>query len=489
MKPNKLALVLVITTIGNLLIAQNMSSPSKPKHKQYKLIDLGTLGGANSFVNGTPPPMLNNGGMIGGEADTAEACPYFDGVVSPAVRWDNGVPTTLGVLPGGCFSLPNAINSKGMFAGSADIGFIDPATGLPAIHADFLYKGQILDLGTFGGSNSLANDVNERGQVVGGAENLEPDPWDFAGITLGLPSPTAWHAFLWQAGVMRDLGTLGGPSSFAVVINDRGQAVGFSFTTAVPNPSTGLPTLDPFLWDRGKMINLGTLGGTFGEAIAINNRGQVAGFSDLEGDLTNHAFVWDRGVMTEIGTFGGDNSIAFWINDAGQVVGNAQLPDGTHHGFFWSKGKMTDIGTLGSDPCSNAFDINTRGQVIGTTADCHGHILHFFVWENGTFTDLGAQVLPGSDFATVEPVVINDVGEIVGNGTMLNGDVHAVLLKPDGDCDTACEASMAEAQKNATATPRTMATTMTALQDSTPSTVRERLQNRMYQRYQFPGRR
>ena len=70
-----------------------------------------------------------------------------------------------------------------------------------------------------------------------------------------------------------------------------------------------------------------------------------------------------------------------------------------------------------------------------------------------------------------------------------NGNVHAVLLKPDGECDTTCEASMAEAQKNATATPRTMATTMTALQDSTPSTVRERLQNRMNQRYQVPGRR
>ncbi len=86
---------------------------------------------------------------------------------------------------------------------------------------------------------------------------------------------------------------------------------------------------------------------------------------------------------------------------------------------------MTDIGTIGGDPCSNGFYINARGQVAGTTADCHGHVLHFFVWENGTFTDLGAQVLPGSDFASVELSGINDAGEIIGNGTLLNGDVHA----------------------------------------------------------------
>jgi probable HAF family extracellular repeat protein len=489
MKPTKLAMVLLIISIGNLLIAQSISSPSKPKHQKYQLIDLGTLGGANSSINGTPPPMLNNRGIVAGEADTAQTCYYFDGPVSPAVRWDNGAPVNLGVLPGGCFSLPNAINSKAMLVGSGDIGFLDPATGLPVIHADFRYKGQILDLGTFGGNNSLATDVNERGDVVGGAENSEPDPWNFGDLFLGIPSPTAWHAFLWQAGVMRDLGTLGGLNSFAVANNERGQAAGISFTTTAPNPATGLPTIDPFLWDGKKMIDLGTLGGTIGFGNGLNNQGQVVGQSNLEGDHTHHAFIWDRGVLTEIGTFGGSKSVAFWINNAGQVVGNANLPDGTHHGFVWWKGKMTDIGTIADDPCSNAFDINARGQVIGTTADCHANILHFFVWQDGIFTDLGAQVLPGSNFATVEPVVINDAGEIVGLGNLLNGDVHVVLIQPVGDCDDACEASMADAQKSATATPRKVATSMTALQDSTPSTMLERLQHGMRQRYTVPGRR
>src|SRR5437868_3925821 len=224
-----LAAAILLFVSGNLLSAQPVSLGSKPKHPRYKLVDLGTLGGANSFVNGGPPPMLNNKGMIGGQAETTEACYYFDAIVSPAVRWDNGVLNNLGLLPGGCFSLPNAINSKGMLVGSGDIGVIDPIAGGPEIRADFRYQGQILNLGTLGGTNSLASDINDHAQVVGGAENADPDPWDFGGL-LGLPSPTAWHAFLWQGGVMRDLGTLGGPDSFAGPINQTGQVAGFSFT-------------------------------------------------------------------------------------------------------------------------------------------------------------------------------------------------------------------------------------------------------------------
>jgi probable HAF family extracellular repeat protein len=473
--------------MSHLLTAQQIPSGAGPQHHRYKLIDLGTLGGPNSQVNGTPPPMINNRGIVAGIADTSKPCPYFDGFVSSAVSWDDGVITNLGLLPGGCFSLPNAINSEGMMAGSADIGVIDPVAGVPEIRADFLYKGQILNLGTFGGTNSLANDLNNRAQVVGGAENTDPDPWNFGGLA-ELASPTAWHAFLWQDGLMRDLGTLGGPDSFAFLINESGLIAGFSFTNSIPNPTTGIPTVDPFLWNRGAMTDLGTLGGTFGYVAGLNNRGQVAGFSNLAGDLANHAFLWDRGVLTDIGTLGGDNSNAFWINDAGQVVGNAQLADGTHHAFVWRDGKMTDLGTVGDDPCSNGFFINNRGQVLGTTADCHGTILHLVLWENGSVVDLGAQVLPGSDFAFLEPIVINDDGDIVANGTLLNGNVHAVLLKPEGFCDRNCEANAGTSQTRMAKAYQNGRNSNTARQESTANTRLERIRNQMRLPYQLPGR-
>jgi len=65
-------------------------------------------------------------------------------------------------------------------------------------------------------------------------------------------------------------------------LNKRGQVAGVSYTNSTPGP-TGFPTLDPFLWDGRKMIDLGSLGGTFGSGLALNGRGQVAGYSDLAG--------------------------------------------------------------------------------------------------------------------------------------------------------------------------------------------------------------
>lgn len=270
---------------------------------------------------------------------------------------------------------------------------IDPQTGQPELRADFRYEGQVVNMGTFGGTNSLANSINSRGQATGGAENTDPDPWNCGGL-IGLPSPTVWHGFVWQNGVLTDLGTLGGPCSFGVVINDPGQITGYSFTNSTPNPTTGIPTVDPFLWDRGRMIDLGTLGGTIGFGNAVNNRGQVVGLSDIAGDVANHAFLWERGRLMDLRTLGGNNSSASWLNDAGQVIGTSDLADGTHHAFVWRNGRMTDLGTVGGDPCSNGFHTNSSGQVIGTSTNCHGTVLHAFLWDNGSMIDLSSQVLP-----------------------------------------------------------------------------------------------
>ena len=101
-------------------------------------------------------------------------------------------------------------------------------------------------------------------------------------------------------------------------------------------------------------------------------------------------------------------------------------------------------------------------------------------------TDLGAQVLPGSGFATIEPFGINDMGEIIGNGTLLNGDVRAVLLEPVGNCNGECQADTTGGE-NVTAAQQKTTTSMTALQESRPTTILERLRSQMRQRYQIPG--
>ena len=79
---------------------------------------------------------------------------------------------------------------------------------------------------------------------------------------------------------MQDLGTLGGPDSGPYAINQRGQVAGLLATSWAVSPTTGLPTIDPFFWDGNKMVDLGTFGGTYGLAVALNNRGQVIGNSN-----------------------------------------------------------------------------------------------------------------------------------------------------------------------------------------------------------------
>jgi probable HAF family extracellular repeat protein len=129
--------------------------------------------------------------------------------------------------------------------------------------------------------------------------------------------------------VIRDLGTLGGPDSFATAggcnIERADLVAGASFTSSTPNPS-GFPTVDPFLWNNGTMIDLHGLGGTFGFAQCAN-RGQVIGQSNLAGDVDQHAFLWEQDTMKDLRTLGGSFSVAFWLNDAGEAVGGATTPE------------------------------------------------------------------------------------------------------------------------------------------------------------------
>jgi len=114
------------------------------------------------------------------------------------------------------------------------------------------------------------------------------------------------------------------------------------------------------------MLDLGTLGGTSGCAIYLNNRGQVVGYSNLDGDLATHPFLWDRGVIKDLGTLGGSSGVANWISDAVEIVGRATYAgDQVQHAFHWKNGIKTNLGTLPGDPCSFSQAINSKGQIVG----------------------------------------------------------------------------------------------------------------------------
>ena len=488
-----LAMTLFALAIPVAVAAQDNAAPNhKAKHHHYQLFDMGTLGGPNSFPPNQGILDINSRGLAIAEAETLIPDPYFpnclqppDCLVNHAITWQNGVQTDLGSLPGLNNSFPFWSNSQGTVVGISENSVVDPLTGYPEIIAVQWKHGKIFDLGTLGGNASYATAINNRGQVVGEALNTIPDSYATAFGGPAFPVATQFRAFLWQHGVMHDLGTLGGNDAGALHVNERGQVAGASYTNTTPNPTTGIPTIDPFFWENGKMVDIGTLGGTIGYPNWMNNRGQVVGFSNQAGDNPNetHAFLWDKKEgLTDLGTLGGIYSSANWINDAGEVVGWATTPSDQTVAFLWKNGVMTDLGTVDSDLCSQAYSINSQGQIVGISyIDC-GPDTHGFLSENGgPLVDSQTLIPSGSGVTVVLPVDINDRGEIEGFGILPNGDYHSVLLIP---CDEnhpgveGCDYSLVDA---------TTAAAQSAAPRHVPSGIQHPPQSRWSNRYQMPG--
>ena len=457
---------------------------SPNRHAHYRVMDVGTFGGPTSgYTFGSV--IINDRGVVVGVADTPIFDPICGCFVTHAFRWERGVTTDLGALPGGQDSFGGAINSRGSIVGLADV--MDPMTGLLRGDAAFWQRGHISDLGTLGGPFAAPNAINNREQIVGGGLNTIPDAYGGLGPFLG--GTTQTRALLWQHGTMLDIGTLGGNDAFAISVNERGQIVGNSYTNTIANPETGIPTLDPFFRENGHMFNVGGLGGKKSLASWMNDRGQIAGTSDVVGDETKHPFFWQKGSRPhDLGTLGGDNGTAAWINDAGHIVGEADLAGtGIHHAFLWRNGVMQDLRPAGSALCSNAFSINSSDQVAGNSTDCQGTGLGATLWEHGSIVDLNSFVSPGSGIFLRECVFINDQGVIAVVGS-LNGNDHAFVLVPDGHCDGDCEAKIAASQNETATLEEATRNPGASLNSIAPSNSIDG-HNRMLQRYQLPRQR
>jgi probable HAF family extracellular repeat protein len=457
-----IALFAALANPAGLAAEDNQEHNNNHKDHHYRLIDVGTFGGPASFINApfnAVPAVNGRGTTVGASATPVPTTPtsdFFvcgglDGIVPNvfhAFAWQKGVVTDLGALPpeGENCSDAGSINESGKISGVSETDQLDPLLGVKELRAVLWKDGEIEDLGTLGGNHSIGAGINNREQVVGGALNAIPDPLSgFYFALFGLSTGTQLRAFLSEGGVMEDLGTLGGPDAFAEFINERGQVAGFSYTNSVVNPTTGLPTIHPFLWEKGRMTDLGSLGGTlagYGGANMIgglNNQGEVVGLSNLEGDQTADPFLWRRGQLIDLytNTIEGNPLTADAINDAGEIVGAATFPAQPYDAYLWRDGVATDLGHLDGDCYSEGWAINSRGQVAVISLSCDFANQRAALWENGSLIDLNTVIPADSSLQLVWPMAINDRGEITGVGVPLGvpppnypSQGHAFVLIP-----------------------------------------------------------
>ena len=292
------------------------------------------------------------------------------------------------------------------------------AAAVPALAAP---RYSLVDIGTLGGPGSFATAVSDNGAVVGCSEAAD-------GI----------HAFLYFDGTMQDLGP-----GCALAVNNAGVVAGRSGSgelviwrgaTVTPlgisgnvggindfGTVVGSFTADgrerAFMYRDGRLTELGSLPGEGGSAAnAVNARGQVVGRSG------GHAFLYDNGTMRDLGTLGGSTSAARGINERGVVVGMAANAFGQPEAFVYD-GAMR---ALPGEGYTSAISLNERIQVVASAEGRHGYLI-----VNGEVVWLDSiPAVQARGWRKLEPTGINERGWIVGTAVTAEGDSRAFVLMP-----------------------------------------------------------
>lgn len=273
------------------------------------------------------PTGMNNAGQIVGFAGTGNGI--------HAVVYADGVLTDLGNL-GGKDSYASAINDAGAITGTT-------LSASGEQHAFLYQNGTVRDLG----AGTAGYGINALGDVVGSRQTAD-------GLT----------GFLYSAGQLTTIGNLGtGKDGVAIGINDQGVVVGDS-TTGVASSARS-----PYLYHDGALQELNTpYGPAMTGVVAINNAGQVAGYSST-GDARTHAFLYDRGVVRDLGSFGEDTLEIHDLNAHGTLVGTGYIEDDGLVPFMSLGDALVDLNTL-IDPALgwrifSAYANNDLGQIVG----------------------------------------------------------------------------------------------------------------------------
>ncbi|XSG77368.1 HAF repeat-containing protein [Herpetosiphon llansteffanensis] len=256
-----------------------------------------------------------------------------------------------------------------------------------------------ITIGSLGGHDGYASDINDFGRVSGYAETESSD----------------YRGFMWRRGTKTEISPLmsgENEKSYAYGINDTGYVVGES--------TFGHNQTRAFYWrGGGNKINLGTLGGPNSVAIDVSNGERIIGNSDTANG-ESHAFMWYRGTMTDLGTLGGTTSSANEINDHKVIVGSSTNANGQNRAVIWKNGQIIDLNVPAIQSFGNG--INNHEHIVGTMVLTDG-IPRAFVWDDGVTTDLST----GTDYTYAND--INDAGIVVGRTYDDDGNAKATVWR------------------------------------------------------------
>ncbi len=312
--------------------------------------------------------------------------------------------------------IATGLNNSGQVVGE---GAIAPS-GAPSSFAGggLLYDGYGANAGTtfVFGSQYLPSAINDAGVMVGSAAINNSGAWSY-GTVGGNVTP-----------IQNDSPYIGAISQInaagQVVYTEEGPAVD-SFHAVIYN-------------QNGSQMSIPLPSGqTLMTASAINNTGQVVGWTGTEATAT--AVLFSGGVVKSLGTLPGDTaSMAYGINNSGQVVGVSHIQTpfnyGPFQGFLYSNGTMQSLGTLGGNS-SVPQGINSSGEIYGYSTTADGST-HAFLDINGKMIDLTNLLhsLTGSisQYSYYNVIGINDNGQVLVQALNSSGDFNAYLLTPSG---------------------------------------------------------
>jgi probable HAF family extracellular repeat protein len=297
---------------------------------------------------------------------------------------------------------------------------------------------RIVDLGV----DSWVTEINNSGTIVGDRGSGHQATYYRHGAWHSLPSDgnEAWTAAINESGaILGGMVRQDRPNRAVIWLPDQtmiGLRMPEPYMTVFPEAisNTGFVTgyyqtpsqeYRCFFWkpERGS-VKMGDEDPGPCMAYDVNDLGQVVGEAFMKRVHESRAFLWEHGKMRDLGTLGGGSSIAFGINAGGEVVGGAETENNELHAFHWRHGKMTALGGPEAESAA-ARSINQKGDIVGIV---HGRAARF---ENDRFVYLEDEVENLGDWRELFVAWdINDAGAIVGMGYRSEPNYRAFLLVP-----------------------------------------------------------